>query len=109
MATRHSVAIVGGGPTGLMLAAELALANVDVAVVEGDRKAGKSQELLHGSVVRCGAAGVSVTGERSTTLRVNRARGHEESTYDAEVCILWPLATTPPGGLARERQYKPSS
>jgi 2-polyprenyl-6-methoxyphenol hydroxylase-like FAD-dependent oxidoreductase len=33
-ATDHAVVIVGGGPTGLMLAAELALANVDVAVVE---------------------------------------------------------------------------
>ena len=30
----HSVVIAGGGPTGLMLAAELALANVDVVVVE---------------------------------------------------------------------------
>src|SRR5574342_665143 len=32
--TSHSVVIAGGGPTGLMLAGELALAGVDVAVVE---------------------------------------------------------------------------
>ncbi len=32
--TVHAVVIVGGGPTGLMLAAELALARVDVAIVE---------------------------------------------------------------------------
>lgn len=30
----HAVVIAGGGPTGLMLAAELALAHVDVAIVE---------------------------------------------------------------------------
>ena len=30
----HAVVIVGGGPTGLMLAGELALAHVDVAIVE---------------------------------------------------------------------------
>jgi 3-(3-hydroxy-phenyl)propionate hydroxylase len=39
--TGHTVVIVGGGPTGLMLAGELALAGTDVAVVE--RRA--SQEL----------------------------------------------------------------
>src|SRR6516164_6622906 len=32
--TEHSVLIAGGGPTGLMLAGELALAGVDVVVVE---------------------------------------------------------------------------
>jgi len=31
---KHAVLIAGGGPTGLMLAAELALARVDVAIVE---------------------------------------------------------------------------
>src|SRR5437016_961176 len=38
----HAVVIAGGGPTGLMLAAELALAGVDVAIVE--RRA--SQDLI---------------------------------------------------------------
>jgi 2-polyprenyl-6-methoxyphenol hydroxylase-like FAD-dependent oxidoreductase len=34
VAKTHAVVIAGGGPTGLMLAAELALARVDVAIVE---------------------------------------------------------------------------
>src|SRR5437660_4255322 len=32
--TEHAVVIAGGGPTGLMLAGELSLAKVDVAIVE---------------------------------------------------------------------------
>jgi 3-(3-hydroxy-phenyl)propionate hydroxylase len=32
--TEHAVIVVGGGPTGLMLAGELALAGVDIAIVE---------------------------------------------------------------------------
>src|SRR5579859_6399609 len=38
----HAVVIVGGGPTGLMLAGELALAGIDVAIIE--RRA--SQDLV---------------------------------------------------------------
>jgi 3-(3-hydroxy-phenyl)propionate hydroxylase len=41
---KHAVIIAGGGPTGLMLAGELALANVDVTAVE--RRSGQE---LHGS------------------------------------------------------------
>ncbi|HEX6459717.1 MAG TPA: FAD-dependent monooxygenase [Thermoleophilaceae bacterium] len=32
--SEHAVVVVGGGPTGMMLGAELALANVDVAILE---------------------------------------------------------------------------
>jgi 3-(3-hydroxy-phenyl)propionate hydroxylase len=40
--TEHAVLIAGGGPAGLMLASELALAGVDVAIVE--RRAGQELE-----------------------------------------------------------------
>lgn len=47
---RHAVVIAGGGPTGLMLAGELALARVDVAIVErreGQDLAGSRAGGLH--------------------------------------------------------------
>jgi 2-polyprenyl-6-methoxyphenol hydroxylase-like FAD-dependent oxidoreductase len=59
--TRHAVVIVGGGPTGLMLAGELALAAVDVAVVE--RRV--SQDL----------AGSRAGGLHSRTIEVLDQRG----------------------------------
>jgi 2-polyprenyl-6-methoxyphenol hydroxylase-like FAD-dependent oxidoreductase len=43
--TEHAVVIAGGGPTGLMLAGELAWAGVDVAIVEPRA----SPELISGS------------------------------------------------------------
>jgi len=60
MAT-HAVVIAGGGPTGMMLAAELALANVDVAIVER-----RSDHVLVGS--RAG-------GFHSRTIEVLDQRG----------------------------------
>ena len=59
--TEHAVVIAGGGPTGLMLAGELALADVDVAVVE--RR--ESQELG-----RSGAGGL-----HARTIEVLDQRG----------------------------------
>ena len=59
--TEHAVVIAGGGPTGLMLAGELALAGVDVAVVE--RR--PSQDL----------AGSRAGGLHSRTIEVLDQRG----------------------------------
>src|SRR5947208_10684629 len=59
--TGHAVVIVGGGPTGLMLAGELAFAKVDVAVA--DRRA--SQELT----------GSRAGGLHSRTIEVLDQRG----------------------------------
>ena len=62
--TNHAVVIAGGGPTGLMLAAELALARVDVAVVE--RRANQD------------VAGVRAGGLHSRTIEVLDQRGVAE-------------------------------
>ena len=59
--TEHAVVIAGGGPTGLMLAGELALADVDVAIVE--RRA--SQDL----------AGSRAGGLHARTIEVLDQRG----------------------------------
>jgi 2-polyprenyl-6-methoxyphenol hydroxylase-like FAD-dependent oxidoreductase len=59
--TQHAVVIAGGGPTGMMLAGELALAGVDVAVVE--RRA--NQEL----------AGSRAGGLHSRTIEILDQRG----------------------------------
>jgi 2-polyprenyl-6-methoxyphenol hydroxylase-like FAD-dependent oxidoreductase len=62
--TEHAVVIAGGGPTGLMLAGELALARVDVAIVE--RRA--SQEF----------AGSRAGGLHARTIEVFDQRGIAE-------------------------------
>jgi len=53
--TEHEVLIAGGGPTGMMLAAELTLAGVDVAIVEPsttrDREGGSRAGGLHARTI----------------------------------------------------------
>jgi 3-(3-hydroxy-phenyl)propionate hydroxylase len=61
---KHAVVIAGGGPTGLMLAGELALARVDVAIVE--RR--ENQEL----------AGSRAGGLHARTIEVLDQRGIAE-------------------------------
>src|SRR3954466_11716861 len=65
----HAVVIAGGGPTGLMLAGELALAGIDVVIVE--RRA--SQEL----------DGSRAGGLHSRTIEVLDQRGIAERFLSA--------------------------
>ena len=80
--TEHSVVIVGGGPTGLMLAGELALAGVDVAIVE--RRA--SQDL----------AGSRAGGLHSRTIEVLDLRGiADRFLSEGQVAQVAAFAGTP--------------
>src|SRR5437763_2663547 len=80
--TEHAVAIAGGGPTGLMLAGELALAGVDVAIVE--RRA--SQDLM----------GSRAGGLHSRTIEVLDQRGiADRFLSEGQVAQVAAFAGTP--------------
>jgi 3-(3-hydroxy-phenyl)propionate hydroxylase len=64
MTKQHAVVVAGGGPTGLMLAAELALARVDVAIVER-----RPDQTL---------AGLRASGLQARTIEVLDQRGIAE-------------------------------
>jgi 2-polyprenyl-6-methoxyphenol hydroxylase-like FAD-dependent oxidoreductase len=68
----HAVVIVGGGPTGLMLAGELALAGGDVAIVEqrsrGDLIGSHAGGLLEQAVQRQACFMVGANGLDPTQL-----------------------------------------
>ena len=80
--TDHAVLIAGGGPTGLMLAGELALAGVDVAIVE--RRA--SQDLM----------GSRAGGLHSRTIEVLDQRGiADRFLSEGQVAQVAAFAGTP--------------
>jgi 3-(3-hydroxy-phenyl)propionate hydroxylase len=90
----HAVVIAGGGPTGLMLAAELALARVDVAIVER-----REDQRLAGS--RAG-------GLHSRTIELLDQRGiAERFLAEGKVAPVAPFATTllPLGDLPTRHNY----
>ncbi|MBA3826321.1 MAG: FAD-dependent monooxygenase, partial [Ktedonobacterales bacterium] len=62
--TEHAVVIAGSGPTGMMLAGELALAGIDVAIVE--RRANQDLD------------GARARGLHSRTIEVLDQRGIAE-------------------------------
>ncbi len=79
--TEHAVVIAGGGPAGMMLAAELALAKVDVAVVER-----RSDHVVDGS--RAG-------GFNSRTIEVLDQRGvADRFLAEGQVHRAMPFGTT---------------
>jgi 2-polyprenyl-6-methoxyphenol hydroxylase-like FAD-dependent oxidoreductase len=80
--TEHAVVIAGGGPTGLMLAGELALAGVDIAIVE--RRA--SQDL----------PGSRAGGLHSRTIEVLDQRGiADRFLSEGQVAQVAAFAGTP--------------
>jgi 3-(3-hydroxy-phenyl)propionate hydroxylase len=79
--TEHAVVIAGGGPTGMMLGAELALAGVDVAIVER-----RPNHVLDGS--RAG-------GFHSRTIEVLDQRGvADRFLAEGQVAQAMMIATT---------------
>ena len=72
--TEHAVVIAGGGPTGLMLAGELALAGIEVAIVEpraNQELAGSRAGGLHSAPSR---SSISAESPISSCRRDRRCR-----------------------------------
>src|SRR5690349_3678714 len=74
----HAVVIAGGGPTGLMLAGELALAGVDVAIVE--RRA--SQDLTGSRAGGLHARAIEVLDQRGIADRfLAQGKVHQVASF----------------------------
>jgi thioredoxin reductase len=102
--TEHAVLIAGGGPTGLMLAGELALAGVDVAI--GERR--PNQDLAaqdHRARWRSPQAARAATQSPGRDGRASRfsTRLSMQRTYYARVGALLPQSGLQRRPFARGR------
>ena len=91
--TEHAVVIAGGGPTGLMLAGELALAGVDVAIVErrasqdliGSRAGGLHSRTIEVLDQRGIAERFISQGQVHTGRALPRPSGHQRLSHSAQL------------------------
>jgi 2-polyprenyl-6-methoxyphenol hydroxylase-like FAD-dependent oxidoreductase len=92
----HAVAIAGGGPTGLMLAGELALAGVDVAILErrpGQALAGSRAGGLH-------SRGIEILDQRGIADRfLAEGKTAQTTRFGTAVLDLGDFPTRHPYGL----------
>ena len=110
--TEHAVVIAGGGPTGLMLAGELALAGIDVVIVErrasqeldGSRAGGlhpRTIEVLdqRGIADRFLVGGTGPSGSRASP----GSHGHQRLPHPPQLraCALAEPLRAHPGRLGR--------
>jgi 3-(3-hydroxy-phenyl)propionate hydroxylase len=93
----HAVLIAGGGPTGLMLAAELALAKIDVAIVE--RRA--SQDLVGSRAGGLHSRTIEVLDQRGIAERfLNEGQTAQVARFDGNPLDISDFPTRHPYGLA---------
>ena len=90
--SEHAVVIAGGGPTGMMLAGELTLAGVDVAIVE--RRA--SQDLVGSRAGGLHSRTIEVFDQRGIADRF-LSQGQVHQVGFSFHSALWTSAIFPPG------------
>jgi 2-polyprenyl-6-methoxyphenol hydroxylase-like FAD-dependent oxidoreductase len=100
--TEHGVVIAGGGPTGMMLAGELALAGVDVVVVER-----RTKQELEGSRARgLLARTIEVLDQRGIADRfLSAGEPAQVGSFADTVLDLSGFPTRHPYGLALEQKH----
>jgi 3-(3-hydroxy-phenyl)propionate hydroxylase len=100
--TGHAVVIGGGGPTGLMLAGELALAGVDVAIVE--RRA--TQELVGSRAGGLHARTIEVLDQRGIADRfLSQGRAAQVAGFAWISLDISDVPTRHPHGLALSQNH----